>query len=96
MALLKQRERNYRAVEVTDSILHAPIDGKVYTFIGLDEARERFEHGIQTQTAVISKNYENSVRDAFRSRGAAAYENYLNSTEKSDQLRTLPLKLHKV
>lgn len=96
MALLKKRERNYFLKEVTESILHAPVDGRVYTFIGSEEAKVRFDRGLKSNTSVISADYESFIEDAFRTRGAAAYRNYVDTTVRSSQLRVHKLQIHQL
>ena len=86
-ALLIKMEKNYFPKNVTESIVHSPIDGSVFAFIGTSEAKKRFNSRTQHKPAVISKSYFELVENAYRSRGKVAYANYLSTTEKDDSLK---------
>lgn len=92
LKLLIKREKNYLKQNVTESIVHSPIDGSVFAFIGTSEAEERFNSRTQHKPAVISKSYFKLVENAYRSRGKVAYANYLSTTEKDDSLELQDLK----
>ena len=96
MTRLRTRERNYTTFEVTDSMLEPPVDGRVFTFIGSKPARQRFEQGIRNNTAVISAEYEHRVEQAFRQRGPDAHRNYLETTDRSIELRTVELRVNTI
>jgi cation transport regulator ChaC len=64
---LDARERNYRRVDVT-ALVDADLGGRVWAYLGLDEARERFEAGVRAGTAVVSRAYVEGARA-----GLAAY-----------------------
>src|SRR4051812_47544581 len=58
---LDRRERNYDRIDVT-RLLDVDLGGTVWTYLGSEAARERFEAG----TAVVDQNYVEDVRDGFR------------------------------
>ncbi len=78
---LMQRERNYELREVSDRIGPRPGKGKVFAFVGLDEAIARFERAKPEKPVVVSSSYVESVEKAFRRRGRAAHTQYCASTE---------------
>ena len=61
---LDARERNYTRVEVTAAI-EADLGGRVYAYLGHDEARARFETGHRGRTAVVARAYLEEVRAAL-------------------------------
>jgi cation transport regulator ChaC len=60
LAVLDDRERNYARVEVTEQ-LSVDLGGPVWTYVGTTDARERFERSARDGTAVISREYLDSV-----------------------------------
>ncbi len=98
LSRLKARERNYVLHEISDALLDAPCGGRVFTFVGSEAGRERFSRGLSTGTAVISRSYLRAVEDAFRRRGATAWENYRQSTQSPADagLRILDLQRRRV
>ena len=92
-ARLKVRERNYRAVDVTDAIAHPPLDGRVFTFMGLPEARARYRAGRDANTLAISSGYLAMVENAYRARGKTAFDNFQHATETPDGIQHLALKV---
>ncbi|MCP5220255.1 MAG: hypothetical protein H6944_01010 [Zoogloeaceae bacterium] len=93
---LKLRERNYAAVDVTADMAHPPLDGRVFTFMGLDEAKARYAAGCAAGTLLINTRYQATVECAFRARGKAALENYLTSTEMPEGIAFMALKVVRV
>jgi|GEM_PF-1372596 len=91
-AHLKRRERNYEAVDVTADMAHPPLDGRVFTFMGLAGAKVRFEAGSVAGTLVINVAYQSMVETAYRARGKAAFANYLASTETPEAVEFMALK----
>ena len=77
---LDLRERNYRRVNITQQ-LNVPIQGNVWTYIGLPEAEQRYQKGLMQNKAVISQDYFDLVRNAYRSLGSEEFVNYVASTE---------------
>ena len=65
---LDARERNYRRVEVTARV-DADLGGPVWAYLGLEEARERFDAGVRAGTAVVSRAYVDGVRAGFAAYG---------------------------
>jgi len=65
---LDARERNYRRVDVT-AMVDAELGGRVWAYLGLEEARERFEAGVRAGTAVVSRAYVEGVRAGFAAFG---------------------------
>src|SRR6185312_16015514 len=61
---LDARERNYARVEVTEAI-DADLGGRVYAYLGHDDARARFELGRRGGTAVVARAYLEEVRAAL-------------------------------
>lgn len=64
LAALDAREVNYSRVEVTGSF-EPEVDGRVFTYIGLDAARERCSQGVAEGDICISRDYAAAVRLAF-------------------------------
>jgi cation transport regulator ChaC len=78
---LDRRERNYDRVEVTP-LLDVDLAGTVWTYLGSDAARERFEAG----TAVVSQDYFDRIRGDFAAAGG------LEAFERSTDRLTVPLR----
>jgi cation transport regulator ChaC len=66
LKLLDRRERNYRRVEVT-GLLDEELPGRVFTYVGLAQARERYERGRESGTAFVAQRYFDAVTADFRS-----------------------------
>jgi cation transport regulator ChaC len=64
LALLDAREVNYERVEVS-AAFEGPIDGRVFTYFGLDAARERCSEGARDGNVFVSSTYFASVRRSF-------------------------------
>jgi cation transport regulator ChaC len=62
--LLDRRERQYERRDVSDQIDADP-GGRVWAYVGLPEARRRYERSRAEGTAVISRPYLESVRADF-------------------------------
>jgi cation transport regulator ChaC len=73
LAALDVRERNYERVEVTDAVWvdGERVPGRVWTYAGRAEARERLRRGVASGTAVIDGGYLRAVRAGFASLGEA-------------------------
>ena len=70
LAELDRRERNYDRIDVTRQ-LDAELGGTVWTYLGTEAARERFEAG----PAVVAQDYFDAVRDSFATaRGLEAFD----------------------
>jgi cation transport regulator ChaC len=61
---LDERERNYRRVEVTEHV-EADLPGRVWAYVGLDAARERFETGRREGRLAIASSYYERVLGGF-------------------------------
>jgi cation transport regulator ChaC len=57
---LDDRERNYERRDVTAHVQDG-FGGRVWAYVGTDDARERFETGRAAGTAVVSAAYESAV-----------------------------------
>jgi Gamma-glutamyl cyclotransferase, AIG2-like len=64
LAALDARERNYRRVDIT-ARMDADLGGRVWAYLGRDEARERYAAGARAGTAVVSRAYLEGVRAGF-------------------------------
>jgi cation transport regulator ChaC len=80
---LDRRERNYERREVTES-LSEHLDGRVWTYIGSQDAEQRFRDGLRLGRAVIDKRYLDSVRDGFALLTAGSLEEFDASTDPHD------------
>ncbi|GAB4528269.1 MAG: hypothetical protein Tsb0014_09490 [Pleurocapsa sp.] len=78
---LDRRERNYRRIDATNLIDYS-INGKAWVYIGLDEAQQRYQQGLQQSNVMIAQDYFNSVHHAYYLLGKEAFTNYLATTEK--------------
>jgi gamma-glutamyl AIG2-like cyclotransferase len=79
LARLDARERNYRRVEVSGG-LDGVRGGPVWTYVGLDEARERRRHGLDTGRLVVSREYHERVLDGFAALGPRQLADFQAST----------------
>jgi cation transport regulator ChaC len=80
------REINYERVEVTGAFESAngeaaDAPARVFTYIGLDAARERCRQGAADGDVYVSRDYAASVRLAFERLGADALAEYERSTD---------------
>jgi hypothetical protein len=64
MAQLDAREINYSRVDVTGEF-EGPARGRVFTYIGLDAARERCRQGATERNVFVAGDYAAGVRRAF-------------------------------
>jgi dephospho-CoA kinase len=71
LAELDARELNYRRVDVT-AAFEGDAAGRVFTYVGLDAARERCRRGIEEANAFVSRDYAATVRCAFERLGPGA------------------------
>ena len=86
---LKMRERNYELMEVTKDLDIIPNE-KVYTFIATKEAKDRFQKGLKTNCAVISKDYLKNVENAYKNLNHPypenSFESFVKYTQKNPQI----------
>ncbi len=80
LARFDRRELNYRRVDITASV-RTPLPGRVWTYVGLDEARRRFESSTGDDRLVIESGYVERIEAAFAAAGPARFERYLASTD---------------
>lgn len=74
------REINYERVEVTGAF-DGPVSGRVFTYVGLDAARERCRQGAADGDIFVSRDYAAGVRLAFERLGADALAEYERTTD---------------
>jgi len=77
---LDARELNYERVDVTSSF-EPEVDGRVFTYVGLDAARERCRHGVAAGDIFASRDYAASVRLAFERLGPRALAEFDQTTD---------------
>ncbi|MDJ0589493.1 MAG: gamma-glutamylcyclotransferase family protein [Pleurocapsa sp. MO_226.B13] len=78
---LDRRERNYQRIEIA-SQLNRDIEGRAWTYIGLEEAKQRYQAGLRQNRSIIASDYLNSVARAYASLGDRIFNNYLATTDK--------------
>lgn len=78
---MDQRERNYQRINITHQ-LDLTISGNAWTYIGSQEAQQRYQAGLEQAKVVISQNYFTSVYSAYLSLGSQKLAHYIASTEK--------------
>ncbi len=61
---LDARELNYERVDVTGAF-EPEVDGRVFTYLGLDAARQRCREGAAAGDIFVSRDYAAVVRAAF-------------------------------
>jgi hypothetical protein len=76
-AELDARERNYvrRDVELPG------IDGRVWVYLGSEDARARYDGAVARGVAVVDRSYLELVRDGFGNLGAEALMRFDQSTD---------------
>ena len=91
LAAFDAREINYERIEVSDSFepaapmpaagSHSAAAPRVFTYVGLDAARERCRRGNADGNAFVSRDYAAGVRLAFERLGADALAEYERTTD---------------
>jgi hypothetical protein len=61
---LDDRERNYRRVDVTEHV-EAALPGRVWAYVGVEAARQRFETGRREGRLAIASSYYERVLEGF-------------------------------
>lgn len=89
---LDKRERNYRRVDITN-LIETPVKGKAWVYIGLDEAKRRYQEGLTQNNVIISHSYFNSVYNAYLSLGEELLSNYVETTD-APEVPILDLEVH--
>jgi dephospho-CoA kinase len=80
LAELDRRERNYRRVEVTGAVIPPPA-GRVWTYAGNPEAKQRRDRGLAVGTLVVDAGYVRLVAEGFTALGAEELDRYRASTD---------------
>jgi cation transport regulator ChaC len=80
LAVLDRRERNYRRIDVTDQI-EEQVDGRIWTYIGLDEAVARFKQAVNEKRAVIRRGYYDGVLANCAAAGTEARQEFDECTD---------------
>jgi hypothetical protein len=78
LELLDRRERNYDRIDVTPEI--DAVEGRVWTYRGSPEGRERLRRARAEGAAVISRDYLDKVHAGFRRLGAEEHDRLLASS----------------
>jgi hypothetical protein len=82
LELLDRRERNYDRIDVTDEI--DGVDGRVWTYRGKEEGRERVRRGMAEGRVVVSRDYIERVRAGFEALGEAEQRAFAESSDLDD------------
>jgi dephospho-CoA kinase len=80
LRMLDARELNYERVDVTGS-LEPEVGGRVFTYVGLEAARERCRLGVAAGNIFASRDYAASVRLAFERLGPRALAEFDRTTD---------------
>jgi hypothetical protein len=80
LAALDRREINYERVDVS-AAFEPPISGRVFTYIGLDAARERCRRGAAAGDVFVSRDYVVGVRSAFERLAPGALPEFDHTTD---------------
>ncbi len=83
LANLDARERSYSRCDVTEQIDGA-FGGRVWAYVGRPEARRRYETGLRSGRAVVSRPYLDGVRSGFESFGPEMLEEFLRTTDQPE------------
>jgi hypothetical protein len=74
------REINYARVDVS-AAFEGTVSGRVFTYVGLDAARERCRLGAAEENIFVSRDYVAGVRLAFERLGAEALAEFDRTTD---------------
>lgn len=77
---LDAREINYERVDVSDAFI-GDARGPVFTYVGLDAARERCRQGAVEGNIVVAGDYADAVRRAFRQLAPGALAEFDHTTD---------------
>ncbi len=80
LAAIDVREVNYRRIEVGAAVEPRP-PGRIWLYVGLDAARERFRRGSEAGTAFVAADYVAAVRRGFRAE-PWTYREFVGSTDR--------------
>ena len=87
LAQLDSREINYSRVDVTRAFEPSvpgpapPAPGRVFTYVGLDAARERCRRGVADGNVFVSRDYLVTVRSAFERLAPEALTEFDRTTD---------------
>ncbi len=76
-----EREVNYRRIDVSSLLSPSPTR-RAWTYVGLDEARDRFESGIRNQSVSIPTDYVSGIERGFSEAGPHVRAEYDASTDR--------------
>ena len=82
LANLDLRERNYQRIKIDDG-LDLSVDGNVWTYIGTEEAKQRYQKGLSLNKVAIARDYSDSVISAYESLGERELAEYFATTEQA-------------
>ena len=77
---LDARERNYGRAEV-GALVEPALDAPVHVYLGLPEARERYDRAATQGRAVVGRAYHDGVRAGFAALGSEALAAFDRSTD---------------
>ncbi len=80
LAELDAREINYARIDVSAAFEPA-VQGNVFTYVGLDAARERCRQGAAEGNAFVSSDYAGSLRRAFEQLTPGALAEFDSTTD---------------
>jgi hypothetical protein len=80
LATLDAREINYERIDVSDAFEPA-VAQRVFTYIGLDAARERCRQGAADGDVFVSRDYVATVRSAFEQLAPGALAEFDRTTD---------------
>jgi hypothetical protein len=75
-----KREVNYGRMEVSKRLSPEP-PARAWTYVGLDQARGRYQRGLEAGDVFVASEYLMVVEDGFRVAGSTHHAEYLASTE---------------
>lgn len=83
LSLFDTREIDYQRKEVTD-MLDIAVDGIAWAYYGLTASKEAYENALSKNRAVISKSYNQLVRQAYDEISKSSLEEFDQSTHYPD------------
>jgi len=83
---LDHRERNYERVDARERADDAPVDGPLWMYVGMREARERAAAALAADTLRVSRRYAERCAAAFARRGKEVAARYHATTASCEAL----------
>jgi hypothetical protein len=80
LAALDAREINYVRIDIS-AVFEPAVQGSVFTYVGLDAARERCRRGAAEGNIFVSSDYAASVRRAFEQLAPSALAEFDRTTD---------------